>query len=298
MQLRKQRPSHMASTPTAATPGTTDSTEQDGSGLLPEDRQLEFRERHQLTIDAQAHALLDPKYAREMRAVPLGMEAGRPVVAVADPSEKRLEALRKLVPGDTKFVLVAPESLDALLKSRIFNESMDGAEVTLAPEQKLSTTAEAEPASVPTEAPAPVEPVPAPVEAAPVAVDAAPVVAPVAQAPAPAPAPAAPPAQPLPTELFDAANVNQLAAQLAQAANTLLALQSQVQGIAAHFEQTRQELREQKEQLAAAAAKSDQDRARIKSVAASLAEDVAKLEATKTDLAERLSGLVLDDQAG
>jgi hypothetical protein len=299
MQLRKQRPSHMASTPTAATPGTTDSTEQDGSGLLPEDRQLEFRERHQLTIDAQAHALLDPKYAREMRAVPLGMEAGRPVVAVADPSEKRLEALRKLVPGDTKFVLVAPESLDALLKSRIFNESMDGAEVTLAPEQKLSTTAEAEAEAeaAPAAAPAPVEPVPAPVEAAPAVAEAAPE-APVAQAPAPAPAPAAPPAQPLPTELFDAANVNQLAAQLAQAANTLLALQSQVQGIAAHFEQTRQELREQKEQLAAAAAKSDQDRARIKSVAASLAEDVAKLEATKTDLAERLSGLVLDDQAG
>jgi len=293
MQLRKQRPSHMASTPTAATPGTTDSAEQAGGGLLPEDRQLEFRERHQLTIDAQAHALLDPKYAREMRAVPLGMEAGRPVVAVADPSEKRLEALRKLVPGDTKFVLVAPESLDALLKSRIFNESMDGAEVTLAPEQKLSTTAgaEAEIAPAPDETHAPVEPAPAPAEAAPVAAEAAPVEAPIAQAPAPAP-------QSLPTELFDAANVNQLAAQLAQAADTLLSLQSQVQGIAAQFEQTRQELREQKEQLAAAAAKSDQDRARIKSVAASLAEDVAKLEATKTDLAERLSGLVLDDQAG
>ena len=294
MQLRKQRPSHMASTPTAATPGTTDSAEQAGGGLLPEDRQLEFRERHQLTIDAQAHALLDPKYAREMRAVPLGMEAGRPVVAVADPSEKRLEALRKLVPGDTKFVLVAPESLDALLKSRIFNESMDGAEVTLAPEQKLSTTsgAEAEISPAPEEAHAPVEPTPVPAEAAPAVAEAAPV-----EAPAAPPSPAAAPA-PLPTELFDAANVNQLAAQLAQAADTLLALQSQVQGIAAQFEQTRQELREQKEQLAAAAAKSDQDRARIKSVAASLAEDVAKLEATKTDLAERLSGLVLDDQAG
>jgi hypothetical protein len=238
-----------------------------------------------------------------MRAVPLGLEEGRPVVAVADPSEKRLTALRELVPGDTKFVLVAPESLDALLKSRIFSESGDGPDtVPIVVEQKLSTTAEAaeppvapvepQPAAAATQAQAPAPaPVPAavPVEAPPAAAPAAPAT-PVAPEAAPAPAPS--------LELVDAANVTQLAAQLAQAAETLLALQKQVQGIAGQFEQTRQELREQKEQLALAAAKADQDRARIKSVAASLAEDVARLDQTKADLAERLSGLVLDDQAG
>jgi hypothetical protein len=277
----------MAPSPPAPDGTIVVSAEDAEAQALANERQLEFRARHQLTIDAQAYTVLEPKYAREMRAVPIGIEAGQPVVAVADPSEKRLEELRSRIPGDVKFVLVAPESLDALLKSRIFVESENGVvPVVPQPEQRLSTTAD------------PVEPAPAPAEGAPV--EAPPPVEEAAPAPAEPPPAAAEAAgsAPIPTELFDAANVNQLAAQLAQAAETLLALQSQVQGIAAQFEQTRQELREQKEQLAAAAAKSDQDRARIKSVAASLAEDVARLEATKTDLAERLSGLVLDDQAG
>jgi hypothetical protein len=292
MQLRKQHPSRMASTtPAAVPPGTPESAEDAEAQALADERQLEFRARHQLTIDAQAHTLLEPKDAREMRAVPLGIEAGRPVVAVADPSEKRLAAIREQVGADVKFVLVAPESLDALLKSRILSESNDGAVVVPPPEQRLSISADhPEPAPAPAElqpaAPSAPEPDPVPVEPPPAA----------AQAPEAAPQiPSAPAPPQVPNELFDAANVTQLAQQLAQAAETLIALQRQVQGIAAQFDQTRQELREQKEQLAAAAAKADQDRARIKSVAASLAEDVARLDQTKADLAERLSGLVQDE---
>jgi Type II secretion system (T2SS), protein E, N-terminal domain len=285
----------MASTTPAVPPGIPESAEDAEAQALADERQLEFRARHQLTIDAQAHTLLEPKDAREMRAVPLGIESGRPVVAVADPSEKRLAAIREQVGADVKFVLVAPESLDALLKSRILSEN-DGAEVVPPPEQKLSTTADpAEPVPAPGETQQPVEPqapeqeiVPAPAEPPPAAAEA------VEAAPQPPPA-AAPVIAQIPTELFDAANVRQLAQQLAQAAETLIALQTQVQGIAQQFDQTRQELREQKEQLAAAAAKADQDRARIKSVAASLAEDVARLDQTKADLAERLSGLVQDE---
>ena len=279
----------MASSIPAAIP-PVDSAKEAEAQALAEERQLEFRARHQLTIDAQAHTLLDPKYAREMRAVPLGMEGGQPVVAVADPSEKRLAAIRELITGDTKFVLVAPESLDALLKSRIFSES-DGVEVAPAPEQKLTTTAAAELPQAPAEQAAAANATPP--SAAPEPEVAAPAVEPPPTA-AQAAAPPAPSAQ-LPNELFDAANVRQLAQQLALAAETLIALQTQVQGIAQQFDQTRQELREQKEQLAAAAAKADQDRARIKSVAASLAEDVARLDQTKADLSERLSGLVQDD---
>jgi len=286
----------MAPTSPAAVPDAADSAEDVAAQALADERQLEFRARHQLTIDAQAHTLLDPKYAREMRAVPLGIESGRPVVAVADPSEKRLTAIRDLVAGEPKFVLVAPESLDALLKSRIFSESADGEPTAPPVEQRLSMTADAEPL-----------PAPVPVVEAP-AVEQAPAMAPAPVEPSSTVAPELPAVQvaaavqaaaaaaaAIPTELFDAANVEQLAQQLAQAADTLIALQRQVQGIAAQFEQTRQELREQKEQLAAAAAKADQDRARIKSVAASLAEDVARLDQTKADLAERLSGLVQDE---
>jgi hypothetical protein len=223
---------------------------------LADDHQLEFRARHSLTIDAQAHTLLAPRSARELRAAPLGIESGRTVVAVADPTEQRLESLRALTGRETKIVIVTPASLDALLKSRILSEGDADAEASEAP-----PTPAAQPA------PAPPAPLPAPLPAG--IVDDGTVV--------------------------DASNVAQLAEQLAAAAETLLALQGQVRGIATQFDQTRQELREQKEQLALAAAKADQDRARIRSVAASLAEDVARLDQTKADLAERLSGLVQED---
>lgn len=263
-------PSGMASPTHAAPPGTDTSDQEAQAAALAAERQLEFRERHSLTIDAQAHTLLEPRFAREMRAVPLGVEAGRPVVAVADPSEKRLDAVRELVGAETKFVLVAPESLDALLRSRIFNEDSG------------HHPAEGEHPPVPV-----VETVGSAPRPEPEMVD----VTHETEAHGAVAAPAYPPS----TEMFDASNVRQLAEQLAAAAETLIALQTQVQGIAAQFDQTRQELREQKERLAAAAAKADQDRARIRSVAASLAEDVARLDQTKADLAERLSGLVQED---
>ena len=281
MQFPRRNNGDMSSSTTAIIPpDTPESAEAVATAqALAEQNQLEFRERHALTIDAQAHTLLDPKYAREMRAVPLGIEGGRPVVAVSDPSERRLSAIRKLVGGETKFVLVAPESLDALLKSRIFSEGNGNDQHAAAAGDGEST--DQSPPQDAHEQPQPehehAQPAPAEGE----------------QAEQPAPSAAA--AQQLPADVFDAANVNRLAEQLAAAADTLLALQTQVQGIAQHFEQTRQELREQKERLAAAAAKADQDRARIRSVAASLADDVARLEQTKADLAERLTGLVQDE---
>lgn len=266
-------PPGMASPTPAAPPGTDASDQEAQAAALAAERRLEFRERHSLTIDAQAHTLLEPRFAREMRAVPLGVEGGQPVVAVADPSEKRLDAVRRLVGGETKFVLVAPESLDALLRSRIFNEDSGHHQ----PEGEMGT-------AVPV-----VETVPSAPRPEPEAVDVS------ADTEAHTTVAAPPPPAASAAEMFDASNVRQLAEQLAAAAETLIALQTQVQGIAAQFDQTRQELREQKERLAAAAAKADQDRARIRSVAASLAEDVARLDQTKADLAERLNGLVQED---
>ena len=275
MQFPRRNNGDMNSSNTATIPPTAESAEAVAKAqALAAENQLEFRERHALTIDAQAHTLLDPKYAREMRAIPLGVENGRPVVAVADPSERRLSAIRKLVGGETKFVLVAPESLDALLKSRIFSENHDGREHAPHSENGNGNGLHA------------------PASNAPVAHASEQESPPEQETPA-ATAEPDPPSVQLPD--IDAANVTQLAEQLAAAAQTLLALQTQVQGIASQFEHTRQELREQKEQLALAASKADQDRARIRSVAASLADDVAKLEQTKADLAERLSGLVQDE---
>jgi type II secretion system (T2SS) protein E len=243
-------------TQTNVAPEHRESAEADADAqALADKHQLEFRARHSLTIDAQAHMLLAPRYARELRAAPLGIEGGHTVVAIADPTEQRLEAIRTLTGRETKIVVVTGASLEALLKSRILSEGSDGDEASHAP-----PAPESQPASAP-----------------------------------PGPQPAAPPTGADDAAIFDASNVTQLVEQLAAAADTLLALQGQVRGIATQFEQTRQELREQKEQLALAAAKADQDRARIRSVAASLAEDVARLDRTKADLAERLSGLVQED---
>jgi hypothetical protein len=245
-------------TRTEVAPEHRESAEADADAqALADQHELEFRARHSLTIDAQAHTLLAPRYARELRAAPLGIENGRTVVAISDPTEQRLEAVRTLTGRETKIVIVTGASLEALLKSRILSEGSEQ---------------DGDPTEAPPPAPA-AHPAPAP--------------------PAPAPAPAA--AYLDETTIVDASNVAQLAEQLAAAAETLLALQVQVRGIAMQFEQTRQQLREQKEQLALAAAKADQDRARIRSVAASLAEDVARLDQTKADLAERLSGLVQED---
>jgi len=284
MQFPKRNNGDMSSSTTVTIPpDAQESAEAVATAqALAEENQLEFRERHVLTIDAQAHTLLAPRYAREMRAVPLGIEAGRPVVAVADPSERRLSAIRKLVGGETKFVLVAPESLDALLKSRIFSEGGDGrGEHAPASNGEGETSLTDESVEQPSQPGPESEPEPDMPPAATGDVEHEPQ--------------SAAAAQQLPADVFDAANVTQLAEQLAAAADTLLALQTQVQGIALQFEHTRQELREQKEQLALAAAKADQDRARIRSVAASMADDMARLEQTKADLAERLSGLVQDE---
>jgi hypothetical protein len=96
-----------------------------GSEIAGQDKaehELEFRARHSLTIDPMAHTLLSLADARRLGAVPLGKEGGRTVIAVADPAESRLEALRQLAGPTTKFVLIAADAMNALLKSRIFVE--------------------------------------------------------------------------------------------------------------------------------------------------------------------------------
>ncbi len=94
----------------------------DSAGLGEAGDGLEFRARHSLTIDPMAHTLMSLADARRLSAVPLGREGGRPVIAVADPAESRLEALRELAGPTAKFVLIASDALNALLKSRIFGE--------------------------------------------------------------------------------------------------------------------------------------------------------------------------------
>ena len=101
----------------------------DSAGLGETGGGLEFRARHSLTIDPMAHTLLSLADARRLSAVPLGKEGGRTVIAVADPAESRLDALRELAGPTTKFVLIASDALNALLKSRIFGDDSAGDDV-------------------------------------------------------------------------------------------------------------------------------------------------------------------------
>jgi hypothetical protein len=111
----------------------SDAPGSDGAGHGKAGNDLEFRARHSLTIDPMAHTLLSVVDARRLGAVPLGKEGGRTVIAVADPAESRLDALRELAGPTTKFVLIAADALNALLKSRIFGDDATGAADELEP---------------------------------------------------------------------------------------------------------------------------------------------------------------------
>src|SRR5581483_4689283 len=275
-------------------------TSEDVATTVENDHGLEFRERHSLTVDPMAHTLLPIEEARRLGAVPLGKEGGRTVIAVADPVESRLNALRELAGPKTKFVLIAPDSLNALLKSRIFAGDTPRAAPTAAVQ-------EAPPAPPPAPEPAAAGPPPtfelevaaAPAEAAP-----PPAAAP---APAPAPPPAAQPVyepQPLPPPRTPAREARrqppiqegelaELAAAVAGAADLLLALQDRITSFAAQYEEVqraleeaRQESREHKEEAARVSAKADQERARVKTFASGLSKAFARLEETKAQLHE------------
>jgi len=65
--------------------------------------------------DPRAESLLDPARSRELGAVPIGFENGRPLVVVSDPSRAALARVRAALGGDVSFAVVGPETLELLL---------------------------------------------------------------------------------------------------------------------------------------------------------------------------------------
>ena len=296
--------------PMASTTPAADTAAEETAAEQRDD--LEFRARHQLTIDPAAHTLLPIAEAKQLGAVPLGKEGGRTVIAVADPAESRLAALRELAGAKTKFVLIAPDALNALLKSRIFTDGAAPPPVQAAP-AKVAPPPEVElppPPPIPVLEPIEVAEVVAvaaqaePVEA--VEVASAVAVATAVETVETFEAPAAPPRyepQPLPPPRRAQApsrkgrkpepdgELADLAAAVAGAADLLTSLQDRITDFAAQLEdarkeveEARQEAREHKERLAALSAKADQDRARVKTFATGLTKAFARLEETKEQL--------------
>ena len=258
---------------------------------------LEFRARHSLTVDPNAHTLLPIAEARRLGAVPLGKEGGRTVIAVADPAESRLDALRELAGPTTKFVLIAPDALNALLKSRIFTDPPPASERAADPPAEVPPEPEplpAEPEAVHVDEPEVIEletpPPPPPQQQAKPEPKARP-----AYEPQPLPPPRTPPPARRDAPPADPGELGELAAAVGGAASLLAALQDRITDFSLQLEEARreveearQEAREHKERLAVLSAKADQDRARVRTFASGLTKAFDGLEETKAQLLDLL----------
>jgi hypothetical protein len=89
--------------------------------LLATQWELEYRETHTLSLDPGVLGILDAAEALRLEALPLKIEAGRPIFAVAEPSHERFAAVRTAVGENASFVVVSMEALQALLGSKVFN---------------------------------------------------------------------------------------------------------------------------------------------------------------------------------
>jgi hypothetical protein len=82
-----------------------------------------YREAHTLSIDPTVLEILDREESKRLRVLPLELGPDGPVFAVAEPSEERFAAVRDVAGDHASFVIVAKDTLDALLNSKVFSVS-------------------------------------------------------------------------------------------------------------------------------------------------------------------------------
>jgi Type II secretion system (T2SS), protein E, N-terminal domain len=134
-------------------------SEDDIARLLAEQWGLEYVDRSSIWFDADALTRLSREDAQRLEALPTRVEGGRVVVAVAEPTEQRLEALRGLIGADTVMIVVPKSALDAGLRSDLLRSSWGPGSAQPAAADAAPTAPEPE-----------VEPEPAPPPPRPVAV--------------------------------------------------------------------------------------------------------------------------------
>ena len=93
--------------------------------MLAEQWQLSFVDRASIWFDADALARLSREDAQRLQAMPTRVQDGRVVVAVAEPTEQRLAALREVI-ADTVVVVVPKTALDAALNSELLTSRRGG----------------------------------------------------------------------------------------------------------------------------------------------------------------------------
>ncbi|HEU5363400.1 MAG TPA: hypothetical protein VFU56_08645 [Gaiellaceae bacterium] len=98
-------------------------SEDDVAKLLAEQWDLEYVERSAIWFDGNALARLSREDAQRLEALPTRIEGGHVVVAVAEPTEQRLEALRELIGPETVVIVVPKSALDAGLRSDLLRSA-------------------------------------------------------------------------------------------------------------------------------------------------------------------------------
>lgn len=123
-------------------------TEDDVARLLAEQWGLDYVERSSIWFDANALAQMSREDAQRLEALPTRVEDGRVVVAVAEPTEQRLGALRELLGEETVMIVVPKSALDAGLRSDLLRSKGQfgpSEELNiLEPDTNVETEAEAE----------------------------------------------------------------------------------------------------------------------------------------------------------
>jgi hypothetical protein len=247
---------------------------------------LEYRAPGAVAVDPRALAVLPADECRRLKAVPLSASEAGALVAVADPTTARLDAVKALAGPQTRFVVIAARTLDALLRSRMFLP----------------------PAPSPQEKPAPPPEPPAP-EPLPPAAGARPAPPPAAAGASPAldlrlvdaivaaleprlQALATPPARDLePPPVAGAPPVAELVAQADASIAAWTSVRSSLLAFGEELDSARRNLREAKERLSVAHADNDQHQRRIHTLEAELEERQALLEETRARLQDAADAL-------
>ena len=94
-------------------------TEDELAKVLAEQWSLSYVDRASIWFDGDALARMSREDAQRLEALPTRVQDGRVVVAVAEPTEQRLHALRQVIGEDTVVVVVPRSALDAGLSSEL-----------------------------------------------------------------------------------------------------------------------------------------------------------------------------------
>jgi hypothetical protein len=123
-------------------------SEEDLARTLAEQWSLSYVDRASIFFDPGALASLSREDAQHLEAMPTRVQDGRIVVAVAEPTEQRIQALREVIGEDTVMVVVPRAALDAALSSELLTSRTPASEREApipAPPPKAKTKAKPEP---------------------------------------------------------------------------------------------------------------------------------------------------------